>query len=233
MRFFVDDPKSGTALEKARAHVRALRLKPGEEFTLCDGARRDVVCRVTLADRRETRFEILYETENRAEPPYFLTVYLAYAKGERLEYSVQKCTELGASRFVLFPSRNCVAVPDEKGRDAKLARLAAVVRSAAEQSGRGIIPQVTAAQSFEEAVRGAATAGLPLFPFERESVRTLKSALREAATVSVMTGSEGGFTDAEAEFAVSAGLVSVTLGTRILRCDTAPIAVCAAIGMSS
>jgi len=231
MRFIVDDPESKELPGGVLRHMKTVRLRVGESFVLCDGKGRDFNCVVSGVTKSGAEYDIVSVTNSESEPPYLLSVYMAYAKGERLEYAVQKCTELGAREFILFPSENCVALPDEKSIPNKIARLQSIAHAASEQSGRGTVPEIRAAKSFKEAILQAAAARLPLFPFEREREKTLLTALSgvSAETISVMTGSEGGFTDEEAEYAVKSGMVSVTLGRRILRCDTAPIAVAAII----
>ncbi|MDR2502210.1 MAG: 16S rRNA (uracil(1498)-N(3))-methyltransferase [Oscillospiraceae bacterium] len=235
-RFFTTQPLAvgeNAALCETE-HIRALRLRPGDEFTLCDGAGRDYRCELISLGRAEARAQILDCAPSPGEYGAVPEVFLAFSKGERLEYAVQKCVELGARSFVLFPSRNVVARPEGQALRNRLARLNAVARSAAEQCGRGIIPAVTAIDSFEAALALASRAELPLLPYELERERTLMSALRDnpsAGTVSVMTGAEGGFTPAEAELAIARGMKCVTLGARILRCETAPAAVCAALAL--
>ncbi|MDR0916933.1 MAG: 16S rRNA (uracil(1498)-N(3))-methyltransferase [Oscillospiraceae bacterium] len=228
MRFFVTNPRSPDALSEVARHLKALRPRVGETFTLCDGNGTDFTCRVTALDNGAAQYEIVAESASLGEPPYALEIFAAFAKGERLEYTVQKCVELGASAFTLFPSENVVARPDAKSLPRKIERLQAIAQSAAEQCGRGIVPKVRTADTFEAAITRAATAELAIFAFEREKSRTLRQLVAEhqnARTISVVTGAEGGFTDVEADFAVASGLQSVTLGTRILRCDTAPIAI--------
>ncbi|MDR0840522.1 MAG: RNA methyltransferase, partial [Christensenellaceae bacterium] len=136
----------------------------------------------------------------------------------------------GAAAIVLFPSERVIAKPSGDGK--KLARLATIALDAAKQSGRGIVPAVTAEDTFESAIRAAARAELPIFFYENERENALYDVLTargKVKTVSIVTGAEGGFTPGEAAFAAECGLVTASLGTRILRCDTAPIAATAVI----
>jgi 16S rRNA (uracil1498-N3)-methyltransferase len=161
-------------------------------------------------------------------------VYAAFSKGDRLESVVQKATELGVYEIVLFESRRCVARPDPGALERRLERLRDIALDAAKQSGRGRVPGVLAASSFTAAVTRAASARLPLFFYEDENRLYLREALEEErtpATVSLITGPEGGFDPEEAVLAASAGCRSVGLGPRILRCDTAPVAALACIMM--
>ncbi|MDR2665273.1 MAG: 16S rRNA (uracil(1498)-N(3))-methyltransferase [Oscillospiraceae bacterium] len=235
-RFFIGD--SGiegrtVALGRGEAtHMRALRIRGGETFTVCDGAGRDYICRLTQLGSDGARAEILEERASSSEPSVRVIVYLALSKGERLEYAVQKCVELGAAEFFVFPSARTVASPGDRALANRLARLSAISKGAAEQSGRGTIPAVSPLASFGEAIASASKAQLPLFFYEGESAPNLRGILEASpahGTVSVITGPEGGFEPGEAESAERAGCLPAGLGPRILRCDTAPVAALACI----
>jgi 16S rRNA (uracil1498-N3)-methyltransferase len=210
-------------------HVRSLRLRPSEQFTVCDGDGTDYVCR--LGERGGgMSADIVESYPSRGEPSVECAVYVALAKGDRLEYAVQKSVELGARRIVLFPSARIVAGLGDISK--KTARLQRIALEAAKQSFRGCVPDVAAAASFAEAVAQAARADLPIFFYECEEERHLKQILDSSGafySVSIMTGPEGGFTEVEASQAKSAGMSVATLGPRLLRCETAPIAALSAI----
>ncbi len=207
-------------------HIRALRIKSGEGFIACTGDGREFLCELVSAEKGSASARIVKETASQGEPRVRCTVFAAWAKGERLDFAVQKCTELGAHDIVLFPSKRCVARPDEKSAEKKIARLQKIAREAAQQSGRGIIPQVYAVRTFKEAAELASGSDVPIFCYEEEREKGIISALREKENVncvSVMTGPEGGFEPSEVEEAKSLGLIPVSLGRRILRCETAPM----------
>ncbi|HCE62410.1 MAG TPA: hypothetical protein DEQ85_05475 [Clostridiales bacterium] len=146
-------------------------------------------------------------------------------------YAAQKATELGAGEIVAFPSSRCVARLDEKTLAKKLERWQKIAASAAEQSGRGRIPQVRAVRSFREAVLEAAERELALFPYENEKTQSLRACLSagEYQSVSIMTGPEGGFSEDEVAFAGQNGMKICSLGPRILRCETAPLCALTAV----
>ena len=201
------------------AHIRVLRLRPGELFAVCDGAGTDYICRLDDGGRGA---EIVERRVSCGESVTQCRVFLARSKS--LEFAVQKSVELGAHSFVVFPS-------ERSGPGAiKIARLQKIALEAAKQSGRGIVPCVTAVDSFECAVAQAVDCDIPLFFHELEKT-SLKQVLtsRESGTVSIMTGPEGGFTPGEAELAIAAGMTAVMLGPRVLRCETAPAAALAAV----
>lgn len=213
-------------------HLRALRIRSGERFTICDGAGTDYTCRLTKLSQDGAEAEIMDVTPTSSEPSTACTVYTAFSKGDKLETVVQKSVELGACEIVIFPSARCVSKPEGLSVVHKTGRLQKIAEEAAKQSGRGMIPMVTMTPSFQHAVYRAAKAELPLFLFESEQTCHLKDVLTaktEIKTVSVFTGPEGGFELEEAAFAVQNGMISVSLGPRILRCETAPLAALAAV----
>jgi len=209
------------------SHLRVLRLRPEETFVVCDGAGRDYACVL-----RGERGEIIAQSVNDAEPPVDCVVYLAYTRGERMDYAIQKSVELGASAIYLFPAERCVVKVDGKDLPKKLARFEKIALEAAKQSGRGKIPPVIGMVSFKDAMIIAAQAEQALFFYENESGRTLRKALEadsEFRTVSLVIGPEGGFAENEVALAVELGLQTVSLGKRILRCETAPVAALAGV----
>ena len=140
-------------------------------------------------------------------------------------------TELGAAELVAFPSARCVSRPDERSLAKKLERWQKIAASAAEQSGRGRIPQVLALPSYEAALQRAAQAELAVCFYENEEQRTFRAAIESAPfrTAALLTGPEGGLERSEVEQAQRAGLQICTLGSRILRCETAPLCALSAL----
>ena len=156
---------------------------------------------------------------------------MAFPKADKLEHVIQKATELGAYEIVAFPSARCVSRPDEKSLKKKLERWQKIAASAAEQSGRGRIPHVLVLPSYKAALERAAQADQALMFYENEHAVTLRMALEsgEFHTVSLLTGPEGGLELSEVEQAREAGLKVCTLGSRILRCETAPLCALSAV----
>ncbi|MDR0812628.1 MAG: 16S rRNA (uracil(1498)-N(3))-methyltransferase [Oscillospiraceae bacterium] len=239
MRLFLPDlTKTSDAVRLTApshlAHVKAQRLRVGDGITLCDG--RSTVFRAQIAaiEKAAVRCEILSSAPADTEPKTALSVYAAWGKPDRQEYIVQKCVELGAAAVTFFSSENMTVHYSAEQLQKRLLRLQAVSEAAAEQCGRGIIPRVDALPSFDGAVSAAAMAELAVFPYENERGLSMRGYLEgkqpnAVKTASVVTGSEGGFSPAEVQSAVAAGLEPVSLGRRILRCDTAPIAVTAVV----
>ncbi|MBQ6160171.1 MAG: 16S rRNA (uracil(1498)-N(3))-methyltransferase [Oscillospiraceae bacterium] len=243
-RFFVDElPAEGAEYRltgENAAHAKVLRLRPGEAVTLCDGRGTDCPCTVTEGLTLLAGPALPCP----AEPKTAVSLWLAFPKADKAEHVIQKAVELGAVELVFFPSRYCVSRPEGKALENKLERWRRIARSAAEQSRRGVVPPVRAVGSYAQALREAAKAELSVLFYENEENYGIREALAEEHvgtsiacprtsnarpyiqnwTVSLMTGAEGGFSEEEIEQARQAGLRICTLGPRILRCETAPLA---------
>jgi len=212
-------------------HAKVLRLKAGEQVLVCDGAGQECLCRIETASNGEWLLQVLSRQESVTEAAVRVSVYMAFPKADKLEHVIQKATELGAYEIVAFPSARCVSKPDEKSLKKKLERWQKIAASAAEQSGRGRIPQVRVLPSFAAALTEAAKADKALMFYENEQAVTLKMALTSGgySTVSLLTGPEGGLEEKEVEHAREAGMQVCTLGKRILRCETAPLCALSAV----
>lgn len=213
------------------AHGKVLRLKCGETVLVCDGQGRECVCTVTDVAPGQISLIVNSRQESASEAKVKVSVYMAFPKADKLEHVIQKATELGAYEIVAFPSVRCVSKPDEKSLKKKLERWQKIAAAAAEQSGRGRIPEVLILPSYAEALNRAAQADKAILFYENERATTLRMALegKPFATISLLTGPEGGLENTEVEKAKDAGLQICTLGSRILRCETAPLCALSAV----
>lgn len=207
------------------AHAKVLRLKTGEEVLVCDGQGRECLCKVSGLSGNEYWLEVVEQRESPSEARVSVSVYMALPKADKLEHVIQKATELGACEIVTFPTARCVSRPDEKSLKKKMERWQKIAASAAEQSGRGRIPEVVILSSYTEALNRAVQADKAIVFYENEHATTLRQALTQGryTTVSLLSGPEGGFEESEIEQARNAGFQICTLGRRILRCETAPL----------
>lgn len=234
-RFFAPEPRAGDGIlaltgENA-AHAKVLRIKAGDDVTVCDGQGMDYRCTVLSVSPERVELQVRSAWPSYTEPRVQITLFVAFPKLDKLEHVVMKATELGAAAVVAFPSARCVSRPDGPSLSKKLTRWQKIAASAAEQSGRGRIPEITAAPSFEAAMRRAAERELPLFLYENEKNASLRNRTEGVrfTTAAIVTGPEGGFTPEEAGFAKELGLPVCTLGPRILRCETAPLCALSAL----
>jgi len=234
-RFFIEEPPAGEALirgEDARHIGRSLRMKPGEELTLCCGGT-DHFCRIISITADEVRCEVLSSERSSAEPRLKLTLFQALPKSDKMELIVQKAVELGAGRIVPVLTSRCVSRPDTASAAKKCERWQKIALAAAKQSGRGIIPEVGGVISFEECLAAAGEYDRAFFCYEGGGESLAGADLSDTGTAALIVGPEGGFEPSEAEAARFAGLRLTSLGKRILRCETAPIAAIAAIMLLS
>ena len=212
-------------------HAKVLRLKAGEEVLLCDGEGNECLCAVEQPGDSQISLRVLQRRVSETEARVRISVYMAFPKADKLEHVIQKATELGAYEIVAFPSNRCISKPDDKSLSKKLERWQKIAASAAEQSGRGRIPQVLTLPSYKAALARAAQADKALMFYENERATTLRMALEGGAytSVSLLTGPEGGLEEGEVQQAMDAGLQVCTLGKRILRCETAPLCALSAV----
>ena len=216
-------------------HAKVLRLKVNEEVLLSDGEGMECLCIIRDVGDGMYTLEVKERRESQTEAKIRVSVYMAFPKADKLEHVIQKATELGAYEIVAFPSARCVSKPDEKSLKKKLDRWQKIAASAAEQSGRGRIPQVLTLPNYAAALKRAAEADKALMFYENEQAVTLRMALENGnyQTVSLLTGPEGGLERSEVEQARAAGLEVCTLGKRILRCETAPLCALSAVMYAS
>lgn len=234
-RFFTQaKPVDGVLLisgEDAHHIARVLRMKAGDEVTLCDSAGTDFDCVIEEAGPGLVRCRVRGEFASAGEPTVQATLYMGLPKADKMEFIIQKSVELGVARVVPFAGARCVSRPGDESLRRKAERWQRIAAEAAKQCGRGRVPEVTGAVSFAEAVRQAAQAETALFFYECEREVPLRRVIggQQLKTVSLLIGPEGGFSLEEAEQARAGGLTSVSLGRRILRCETAPLAALAAV----
>lgn len=226
-RFFTENISENIAAvsgEDAGHITKVLRMRVGDIAVICDGKRTDYLGKLAGFDNGECRFELVERSENLAEPSVRVRLFQAFPKSDKMEFIVQKAVECGASEIVPIFSKRCVSRPDEKALKGKLPRYRKIALEAAKQCGRGIIPTVGEAVDFSQ------IAGL--CPQEHTRVLFYECAeipLRDAVSdfgknVDIVIGSEGGFEPNEVEILRNSGFAVASLGKRILRCETAPIA---------
>jgi len=217
------------------AHAKVLRLKCGDEVLICDGIGNECIC--TISDLSTAQISLVVTNRQAAtsEANVSVSVYMAFSKGDKLEHVIQKATELGAYEIVAFPSSRCVSRPDDKSLTKKLVRWQKIAASASEQSGRGRIPQVLVLDSYKSALERAMKADRAILFYENERATTLRMALEESSftSISLLTGPEGGFEEREVALAKDMGFHICTLGSRILRCETAPLCALSAVMYAS
>ena len=206
-------------------HAKVLRLRAGEEVTVVTPSGGQCDCRVI----ENNLLKVVGRKKCENEPDVFVTLYQALPKGDKMDYIVQKCVELGVGKIVPMISARCVSRPDEKSLHKKRARWQKIALQAAMQSRRGIIPQVAECVSFAQAAELTRANEQTVFFYEMggDSVKDIIKG--KPGTIGIFIGSEGGFEPSEVETVLKKGGRAATLGKRILRAETAPLAAMAII----
>ncbi|MDO4459150.1 MAG: 16S rRNA (uracil(1498)-N(3))-methyltransferase [Clostridia bacterium] len=208
--------------ENGRHLSKSLRVRPGEEVTLCDNRGKDYQAEVTEVVGDEVYAEVKSIQDSVTEPSVSVTLYQCITKSDKFELVTQKAVELGTDAIVPVSSEFCVAKIDGK-EEKKIARWQKIAFEAAKQCGRGKIPEVRPSMSFKEAVKEAE--GLKIMCYEHggKPFRDIIADMGEEKNIAIFIGSEGGFSEKEVELAKENGVNIATLGKRILRTETAPI----------
>jgi 16S rRNA (uracil1498-N3)-methyltransferase len=208
--------------------AKVLRLRAGDSVQLCDGCGNECDAVIASVSSDIVTFDTQPWRKAETEPKTEVTLFQCLPKAGKMETIIQKCVELGACGFVPVQSERCVVVlkPPYEGR---IERWQRVSEEAAKQSRRGVIPQVAFPSALDKL--DFADFDTVLVAYENEHTVSLKTALRErcGTRVAIVIGPEGGFSDAEIETLTEKGARSVSLGPRILRTETAGMAMLAQI----
>ena len=232
-QFFVDDAQIGrefvTITGEDVNHIKnVLRMKAGEKIRISNQQGRDYYCEISEVTDTFVQADILNEDAASTELPSKIYLFQGIPKGDRMETVIEKAVELGVYEIIPVAMKYCVVKLDAKKEAAKVARWQKQAEAAAKQSKPSIIPKIHPVMSYKEAVEYAMQCDVRLVPYENErgmqGTREALSTIKAGTSVSVMIGPEGGF--AEDEIAqVKDSMQVISLGKRILRTDTAGIAV--------
>lgn len=231
--FFSKENISGTDYlitgEDAKHIEKSLRMKKGEALTLVAPDLTEHKCEISDFSSEGVMARVISSKPCEQEATIKVTLYQSLTKGDKMDMIVQKAVELGVYRIVPVVTSRCVSRPDEKSLRKKTERWQKIATGAAQQSCRGIVPEVSDTLSFTEAVQDASGNDLSLIFYEGGGEALSALINKEIKSVAVFVGCEGGFDVSEVECAKEAGVVPATLGKRILRAETAPLAGISAI----
>jgi 16S rRNA (uracil1498-N3)-methyltransferase len=235
-RFFIDPPLAASdhlALpERAARHVQVLRLQPGDAVTLFDGTGGQWSARIAAIERRRVQVLVIEHGAQECEAPLAVTLALAMPANDRMDSLVEKATELGVAAIApLLAERSVLRLAEERAAR-RQTHWQAIAAAACEQCGRNRVPLIQPVQPL-----GAWLAALPALEAGtarwllgwRNAVAWREASAHAARAITLLSGPEGGFTDTEEDMARLRGFVSVSLGARVLRADTAPLAALAAL----
>lgn len=211
-------------------HIKnVLRMTIDEKLLISDGQGNDYCCIISGMSDSEIVAEILEENVERTELSSEFYLFQGLPKSDKMELIVQKAVELGVKEIIPFKAKRCVVKLDDKKADSKIKRWQSISESAAKQSKRGVIPRVNAVMSFKEAVEYAKTFDISIIPYENfkdmSSTRKIIDKIEKNMKIGIFIGPEGGFDSEEVDYAIDNGIDPVSLGKRILRTETAGLAI--------
>lgn len=224
-RYFLTTINENTATvtgAEAAHLVKVMRIKEGDAVILTDRNGWDYTARAVEIGKEAIFFDIISREKNPAEPTKKLTVYMALPKSDKLEFITQKMCELGAVRLVPFVSEYCVAQKSKKD-DNKISRLQKISDEACKQSGRSAPMVVEHTHTFKEILGQLPEYDKVILFYEQGSEKLSGIDFSDCENVAIIVGSEGGFSQKEAEQMVEKGAINIVLGARILRCETAAV----------
>ena len=215
-------------------HIKnVLRLNENEEILINDRQGHDYQCIISKMGTDAVYAKIEQVITCESEPVVETVLFQSLIKGEKMEFVIQKCIEIGVTKIIpVFTERCIVKIESDKKMQTKLDRWNKIAESAAKQSKRGIIPEVAKPLLYKEALAFAKqNLEVTCIPFENEQAYHIKTFLRStsAESIGIFIGPEGGFTEEEIMRAKQEDILPITLGKRILRSETAGLVVLANI----
>ena len=218
--------------EDARHISLSLRARVGEEYVLCDENGTEYLSKIDKMDSNSVYFTVLEKKQSLSEPSVKVFLYQALVKGDKFDEIVQKAVELGVSGIVPVISSRCVSKPDGKTLEKKVERWRKIAKAAAMQCERAAVPTVENALTYKEALERIKECGCGFVCYEagpRVPLKEIFDAKKGAKTYGFFIGPEGGLSEDEAALARESGIPLASLGSRILRTETAPVCVLSAI----
>lgn len=212
-------------------HIKnVLRMKPGEEIAVsngCDG--KEYGCRIVSIEEEQVICELQSVKEDDVELPSEVYLFQGLPKADKMELIIQKCVELGVYKIVPVAAKRCVVKLEDKKAKSKLSRWQGIAEAAAKQSKRRLVPEIGEVMTFGEALKFVKDFEVKLIPYELAEnmgkTREIMESIKPGQRIAVFIGPEGGFEETEIQRAMDGGVEPITLGKRILRTETAGLAV--------
>lgn len=234
-RFYIDPSQVAedtiTVVGDDVNHIKnVLRMKIGEHILLCDCEGNDYHCKIQSYEDRMVKVSIQSKEPTQTELNTKIYLFQGLPKKDKMELIVQKAVELGVTEVIpVMMKRTIVKLEDKKKEAKKLERWNSIVESAAKQSNRGIMPKVSDVVSYKEALNRAKEMDIVILPYENEGgmekSRKIIKSVKGKKSVGIFIGPEGGYDESEIEMARELGMQPVSLGKRILRTETAGLAI--------
>ena len=211
-------------------HIKnVLRMKPGEKIRISGPAGENYFCEIAEIEDSFVRASILEKDETGTELPNRIYLFQGLPKNDKMELIIQKAVELGAFSIIPVETKRCVVKLDVKKAAKKVVRWQQIAESAAKQSKRMLIPEIHEVMTYKQALEFAKQLDVKLIPYElakgMKETREILSEIKPGQSVGIFIGPEGGFEEEEVAKALEAGAHAITLGRRILRTETAGLAI--------
>ena len=221
-RYFAQIDNNIVKLSSEDEHhiVHVMRMRAGDKIEVVDSSKL-FICEIKNISPLEV--QIIEQKQEDVEINTKVTLFFALAKGDKIDLVLQKATELGAHKITLFKSKRCVVNFDNKDFLKKIVRYNKIVKEAAEQCHRLIVPEVEGVIELKDIDKYLSEVNLVAYEKEAGSTAESFNLRNDIQSVSVMIGSEGGFDEDEILFLKTKGFETISLGKRILRCETAAI----------
>lgn len=224
----INDEKIILDGESARHIAKSLRMRVGDVICVTDGGGDDYGCQIEEITKDEVVLKVCYKQACESEPSCRVTIYQGVPKSSKMEDIIQKCVELGVCKIVPTLTKRCVSRPDDKAAGKKNQRYQKIALEAAQQSGRGIVPKIENMKTLCQAI-AEDESDVKIVFYEGGGEKLANIVKPDTESVSIFIGPEGGFEQEEVEQIEASGGVRATLGKRILRTQTAPVAALTAI----
>lgn len=214
-------------------HIKnVLRMREGEEISVGTGEdENEYRCMIEKFEEDRVICKLLFVKEANVELPAKVILYQCLPKADKMEMIIQKCVELGVSEIIPVASKRCVVKIDEKKASSKIARWQSIAEAAGKQSKRAIVPFIGQVTKFSDALKDAERADIKIIPYElcegMEDTKEVFKNIKSGQTIAVFIGPEGGFDEGEVDEAIQSGITPISLGKRILRTETAGLALMA------
>lgn len=213
-------------------HIKnVLRMKQGDKLLVAGGNNKEFVCSIGSFEDDRIILHIDSTSLTDRELPVKVTLFQGLPKGDKMEWIIQKCVELGVFEIVPVSMKRCVVKLDEKKAKGKVSRWQSISESGAKQCGRNIVPKISEVMSFNKAMEYAKGLDMVIVPYElcegMDATQKALSSIKPGMNVGVFIGPEGGFDISEIELSKALGFTPVSLGKRILRTETAGMTVMA------
>lgn len=210
-------------------HIKnVLRMKENEEIMICNtDTLENYKCVINCFENDNIKCKIIKQEASDAEPNIQITIFQGLPKAEKMEFIIQKCTEIGASEFIPVTMNRCVVKIDSRTETKKIERWQKIAESAAKQSGRNAIPKVKNVINFQKLCQLVEKYDIVLVAYEKEIENTLRNEINKLNVkdlrIGLVIGPEGGIEEEEITQLKEVGAKVITLGKRILRTETASI----------